>query len=117
MEKARLPLLPRRRGRRLASAGCRKQAAFLGIGRGNWPRRRTRKRTRTIRRLVRLREQTSHSVYFAILLAMDGGFGKMRYVQIYLMKSRWIWFWLCALLGVVVLACGWIIPAYVRAVD
>lgn len=33
------------------------------------------------------------------------------------MKRRWIWFWLCALLGVVVLACGWIIPAYVRAVD
>src|SRR6476646_1364638 len=33
------------------------------------------------------------------------------------MKTRWIWFWLCALLGVVDLACGWVVPAYLRAVD
>jgi hypothetical protein len=33
------------------------------------------------------------------------------------MKWRWIWFWLFALLGVVVLACAWVVPAYLRATD
>ncbi len=33
------------------------------------------------------------------------------------MKRRWIWFWLCALLGVIALACAWVVPAYLRAAD
>jgi hypothetical protein len=33
------------------------------------------------------------------------------------MSSRLIWFWLCALLGIALLACGWLMPAYLRAVD
>jgi len=33
------------------------------------------------------------------------------------MKSGWIWFWVCAVLGVLDLTCGWMVPAYLRAVD
>ncbi len=33
------------------------------------------------------------------------------------MKSRWIWFWLCIVLGLVLLAVGLLIPAHLRAVD
>ncbi len=33
------------------------------------------------------------------------------------MTRRWIWVFLCAVLGVAALVCGWLVPAYLRAVD
>jgi len=31
--------------------------------------------------------------------------------------SRWVRFLICALLGLVLLVCGWLVPAHLRAVD
>ncbi|HKI69163.1 MAG TPA: hypothetical protein VKA67_06210, partial [Verrucomicrobiae bacterium] len=31
--------------------------------------------------------------------------------------KRWAWFIICVLLGLVTLVCGWLAPAYLRAVD
>src|SRR6266568_625648 len=31
--------------------------------------------------------------------------------------SRWVWFWVCATVGLVLVACGWLVPAHLRAVD
>ena len=33
------------------------------------------------------------------------------------MTRRWIWVFLCAVLGLAALVCGWLVPAYLRAVD
>jgi hypothetical protein len=33
------------------------------------------------------------------------------------MMSRWVWFWICALLGLAMLICGLMVPAHLRAVD
>ena len=33
------------------------------------------------------------------------------------MRTRWIWFSLCALLGALLIACAWMMPAYLWAVD
>lgn len=33
------------------------------------------------------------------------------------MKSRWFWFWTCIVLGLVLLGCGLLVPAHLRAVD
>src|SRR5436309_3589917 len=33
------------------------------------------------------------------------------------MKIRWVWFWLCALLGLSMVVYGWLVPAHLRAVD
>jgi hypothetical protein len=33
------------------------------------------------------------------------------------MRNRWIWFSLCALLGVLLIACAWMIPVYLWAID
>src|SRR5260370_15769352 len=31
--------------------------------------------------------------------------------------NRWLWFWVCASVGLVLVACGWLVPAHLRAVD
>src|SRR5215470_639950 len=31
--------------------------------------------------------------------------------------SRWVWFFVCAILGLVMLICGLLVPAHLRAVD
>jgi len=31
--------------------------------------------------------------------------------------SRWVWFWVCASVGLVLVVCGWLVPAHLRAVD
>src|SRR5579872_1026601 len=33
------------------------------------------------------------------------------------MMSRWAWFLGCAILGLVMLVCGWLVPMHLRAVD
>src|ERR1700744_4774791 len=33
------------------------------------------------------------------------------------MNSRWLWFWLCIVLGLMLLLCGLLVPAHLRAVD
>jgi len=33
------------------------------------------------------------------------------------MKTRWLWFWICLVLGLLLLGCGLLIPAHLRAVD
>src|SRR6266446_3220910 len=30
--------------------------------------------------------------------------------------SRWVWFWVCASVGLVLVVCGWLVPAHLRAV-
>ncbi len=31
--------------------------------------------------------------------------------------NRWVWFWVCAIVGLLMLVCGWLVPAHLRAVD
>ncbi|MDB6123805.1 MAG: hypothetical protein JWQ71_2798 [Pedosphaera sp.] len=33
------------------------------------------------------------------------------------MMNRWVWFFICALLGAVMLVCGWLMPIHLRATD
>lgn len=33
------------------------------------------------------------------------------------MKARWLWFWICVILGLVMLVCGLLVPMHLRAVD
>ena len=33
------------------------------------------------------------------------------------MMNRWVWFWVCAVVGLMMVACGWLMPAHLRAVD
>ena len=33
------------------------------------------------------------------------------------MKLRWLWFWLCIVLGLMLIGCGLLVPAHLRAVD
>src|SRR5437899_2441834 len=33
------------------------------------------------------------------------------------MRNRWLWFWICAVAGVLMAFCGWLVPVHLRAVD
>src|SRR5215469_7174116 len=33
------------------------------------------------------------------------------------MMARWTWFTICALLGLLLLLCGWLMPVHVRAIE
>src|ERR1700761_738237 len=33
------------------------------------------------------------------------------------MKARWLWFWICIVLGLALLGCGLLVPVHLRAVD
>src|SRR5215469_10482328 len=33
------------------------------------------------------------------------------------MKTRWLWFWICIVCGLLLLGCGLLIPTHLRAVD
>src|ERR1700761_3419048 len=33
------------------------------------------------------------------------------------MKARWLWFWICIVLGLALLGCGLLVPVHLRALD
>jgi len=47
---------------------------------------------------------------------MHGDFGKLALLSGEFMTRRWIWVFLCAVVGLAALFCGWLVPAYLRAV-